>query len=217
MPERPRLGEGSLTLDPSKSVFINCPFDDDFAPLFNAIVFATVCCGFMPRSALESGSVGEPRLTRITQAIFSSRYSIHDLSRCTGAGDENLARFNMPLELGIAMARRFMEPGNEHEWLVLVPHGHAYLRFVSDLAAYDPARHDGSIASVVAAVMAWLATRREGVPPVTPRNVLAYLPVFEAAQRDLSAAWGGFPPWADTVQAAIEVARTLDDVTPLNP
>lgn len=59
---RPRFGEGELTLDPSKSVFINCPFDPEYAALFEAIVFATVCCGFVPRSALESGTIAEPRL-----------------------------------------------------------------------------------------------------------------------------------------------------------
>ena len=105
---RPRFGEGDLALLPAKSVFINCPFDREYAPLFDAIVFATVCCGFMPRSALESGDVAESRLDRITRAIFNSRYSIHDLSRCGGEGDENLARFNMPLELGMAMAKRFI-------------------------------------------------------------------------------------------------------------
>jgi hypothetical protein len=69
---------------------------------------------------------------------------IHDLSRCTGEGGENLARFNMPLELGMAMARRYMGTANDHEWLILAPKGHAYLRFVSDLAAFDPATHDGT-------------------------------------------------------------------------
>jgi hypothetical protein len=111
-----RWGEGELALDPSKSVFINCPFDAQYAALLEAIVFATVCCGFMLRSALESGTVAEWRLDRIRGPLFSSRYSIHDLSRCTGEGAENLARFNMPLELGMAMARRIMDPA-EHDWL----------------------------------------------------------------------------------------------------
>lgn len=153
--------------------------------------------------------MSEPRLARITRAIFNSRYSIHDLSRCTGEGNENFARFNMPLELGMAMARRFMDPASEHDWLVLVPKGHAYLRFVSDLAAYDPATHDGSIASIVVAVMAWLSTRKEAVPPVTPRDVLAILPSFETARRELNAAWGGYPPWPDIIIAATDIARAL--------
>ena len=55
--------------------------------------------------------------------MFGSQYSIHDLSRYRGQGDANLARFNMPLELGFAMARRFMDEAS-HDWLVLVPEGH---------------------------------------------------------------------------------------------
>jgi hypothetical protein len=198
----------SLALDPSKSVFINCPFDAEYSALFDAILFSTVCCGFMPRSALESGTVAEPRMSRITRALFSCRYSIHDLSRSMGAGSENLARFNMPLELGMAMARRFMDE-EEHDWLALVPKGHAYLRFLSDLAAYDPATHDGTTESIILPVMAWLSTRKDAIPPTTPREVLSKPPKFQADKQELEAAWGGYPPWSDVVLAAINVAKTL--------
>jgi hypothetical protein len=58
-------------------------------------------------------------MDRITQAISDSKYSIHDLSRCRGEGDKNLARFNMPLELGVAMAHKFGLNGNDcHDWLL---------------------------------------------------------------------------------------------------
>ena len=204
---RPHFRKGELALDPAKSVFINCPFDAEYAALFDAIVFATVCCGFTPRCALESGDVADPRLSRITGAIFSSRYSIHDLSRCKGEGDENFSRFNMPLELGIAMDCRFVNPLEEHDWLVLVPSGHAYLRFISDLAAYDPAKYDGSLEGVVRAVVAWLSTRKDAIRPVTPRDVLAALPQFIKEKSRLEAVWGGPPPWADVVRAAIGAAR----------
>jgi len=206
---RPRFGEGELALEPAKSVFINCPFDHEYSDLFDAIVFATLCCGFMPRSALESGTVSEPRLARITKAVFGSRYSIHDLSRCTGEGDENFARFNMPLELGMAMAKAFIDTADEHDWLVLVPKGHSYLRFISDLAAYDPATHDGSVNSAVVAVMAWLSTRKDAIPPVTPSGVLNALPQFKAEKSVLDIAWGGQPPWSDVVMAAIHVAKSV--------
>ena len=41
----------------------------------------------------------------------------------------------MPLELGIAMAYRFAgaELGVDHDWLLLVPRGHEYKRFVSNI------------------------------------------------------------------------------------
>lgn len=56
---RVHFGQGKLAIDPAKAVFINCPFDEEFRLNFDAIVFTTVCCGFMPRSALETGSVAE--------------------------------------------------------------------------------------------------------------------------------------------------------------
>jgi hypothetical protein len=80
---------------------------------------------------------------------------------------------------------------------------------VSDLAAYDPATHDGSIESVVVAVIAWLSTRKDASPPITPREVLLRLPLFRAKRRELDAAWRGYPPWSDIVLAAISVARTI--------
>ena len=39
---REHFGQGNLKTDPATSVFINCPLDEDFAPLFDALVFATV-------------------------------------------------------------------------------------------------------------------------------------------------------------------------------
>jgi hypothetical protein len=192
--------------DSSKSIFINCPFDDDYQPLFEALVFSTVSCGFDPRSALETGNVSEPRMDRIVKAIFSSRFSIHDLSRSKGEGNENYARMNMPVELGISMAYKLMHPG-KHDWLVLIPHGDEYVRYMSDLAAYDPLRHNGTADSVVTAVMSWLATRHGVELPVTPVFVKQRLPDVAARKRDIDADWGGFTPWADIVRVAVDAAR----------
>src|SRR5437762_9507278 len=90
-----------------KSVFINCPFDQQFQDLLLAIVFAVAAYGLVPRSARETDGSAEPRFLRILKTLSRSKYSIHDLSRPTGEGVDNLARFNMPLELGIACALRF--------------------------------------------------------------------------------------------------------------
>lgn len=90
------------------SVFINCPYDGDFAPLFHAMVLTVVARGFTPRSALETMGEADPRIIRIVRGLRQSKYSIHDLSRYQGAGVDNLARFNMPLELGIALGFRHL-------------------------------------------------------------------------------------------------------------
>jgi hypothetical protein len=72
-----------------------------------ANVFSVSAHGFVPRSARETEGNAEPRFARILATIVASKYFMHDLSCSTGEGDENLARFNMPLELGMAAAFRF--------------------------------------------------------------------------------------------------------------
>lgn len=122
-----------------------------------------------------------------------------------------LARFNMPLELGIAMARRFMKSrsNQRHDWLVLVPDGHDYLKFVSDLAGFDPVRYDGKRESVVSKIIFWLATRPEAAEIPTPQAVLNELPRFQKEKLRLQQEWGGDIPWADRVLAALEVSKTI--------
>ncbi len=179
------------------SVFINCPYDKQYAPIFDCILFATVCCGFTPRCAIESGQISEPRIVKIVRLLKSCKYSIHDLCRCRGQGNQNLARFNMPLELGIAMSERFDEskPQNWHDWLVLVPPGHAYGAYISDLAGYDPKKVPQKVERVVPAVMSWLVTREEAIPCPPPKDVLAALPEFTQARMELSDRWCGDAPW----------------------
>jgi len=85
-----------------QSVFINCPFDPAYEDLLHAIVITTVSLGFIPRCALETGNT-DYRFPHILDLLAKSKYSIHDLSRFTGEGRANLARMNMPLELGVAI------------------------------------------------------------------------------------------------------------------
>jgi hypothetical protein len=188
--------------DPAKSVFINCPFDASYRPLLHSIILAIAYCGFFPRSAVESGDVADSRMTRILGALFSSQYSIHDLSRCRGEGSDSLARFNMPLELGMAIAKRHQD--RKHDWAVLVPNDHTYTKFVSDLGGFDPLTHDGTIETVVRAVLSWLAIRPNALPGATPKELLDLLPKYEEKVFRLTKEWGeGSLPWRDLVRAAI--------------
>jgi hypothetical protein len=71
-----------------KSVFINCPFDESFAPVFHAILLAFAALDFEPRCAREFEGVAEPRIIHIAKGLTTSKHSIHDLSRYQGQGDE---------------------------------------------------------------------------------------------------------------------------------
>lgn len=82
-------------------VFINCPFDAEYRPNFNAIVFTVVRSGYRARCALEMDDATQNRLGKVIGIISECRYGIHDISRTETNGEPPLPRFNMPLELGL--------------------------------------------------------------------------------------------------------------------
>ena len=51
------------------NVFINCPFDAKYKPLFDAMVFAVHDCGFIPRCALEEEDASQVRIDKIYSII----------------------------------------------------------------------------------------------------------------------------------------------------
>ena len=189
-----------------KSVFINCPFDSDYQDLMLAIVFSVAAHGFVPRTARESEGDPEPRFSRILRMISQCKYSIHDLSRSTGEGGDNLARFNMPLELGMVAAFRFdreMSEQTPHRWLALVPEGYGYQRFISDLAGFDPARHDSSVQSVIREVSAWLRTLEDVLDPVpSALKIFENFQSFRSQLADLRTEALNKDTWADVLLAA---------------
>lgn len=186
-------------------VFVNCPFDDEYEPLRDALILSCVACGFLPTSANLKGGGGRLRIDRIIEQLKSAHYSIHDLSRSKGEGEYNHARFNMPLELGMAIYRsRLDEP--EHDWLALVPDGPTHLLYVSDLGGFDPERYDGSIEQLVLKVVQFLAVQDDAAPGVGPRLVWDALPMFTGEKKRAMEAWGGnSPPWVRVVDVAQRV------------
>ena len=164
-----------------KSVFINCPFDDDFQPLLHAIVLTVAAQGFTPRCARESEGQAYPRIDRIARGLMESKYSIHDLSRYQGQGADNLGRFNMPLELGIAIGMRYLKEGTLawHNWVALVPEKFVHQKFISDLAGFDPPDHDQQPPTVIRKVAAWLIMQPDFTPPApTAKTILEAYPSF---------------------------------------
>lgn len=164
-----------------KSVYINCPFDEDFEPLLHAIVLTVAAQGFIPRCARESEGQADPRIVRIARGLMQSKYSIHDLSRFQGAGAENLARFNMPLELGMALGIRYLKETTEtqHNWVALVPENFVHQKFISDLAGYDPLPHNEKAETVIPAVAAWLSIQPDfTLPTPSAKMILNAYPGF---------------------------------------
>ena len=146
-----------MVKDFSNSVFINCPFDDDFKELLHAIIYTVYKCGFVPRSAMEEDNALINRLSKIEFIIKQCRFGIHDLSR-TEINKSSLPRFNMPFELGIFFgAKKF---GDEQQKtkvaLVLEKQKYLYQQYISDLNGIDTKAHENSIEKIIKIVRNWL-------------------------------------------------------------
>ena len=68
--------------DFDRSAFVNCPFDEDYDHILQAVLFCLVRFGLKPRIATARSDASEPRINKIIDLIRSSRYWVHDLSRC---------------------------------------------------------------------------------------------------------------------------------------
>lgn len=144
------------------NVFINCPFDVEFEPLFHAIVFAVIQCGYTVRCALEANDTGATRIDRIYRLIEDCRFGVHDISRIEHDTVNNLPRFNMPFELGLFLgACRFgARSHRDKHCLVLEAERYRYQKYLSDIAGQDIRQHDNEPAKAVGAVRDWLAASR---------------------------------------------------------
>ncbi len=149
--------------DFSTSAFVNCPFDEDYEPILQAILFCLVRFGLSPRIATERIDSGEARLAKIEELIEASKYSIHDLSRCQSNAVGELYRLNMPFELGIDYGcRKYRgEPFKEKRILILEEQQFRYQAAISDLAGRDIQRHDGEYVTAIRAVRKWLVSSGE--------------------------------------------------------
>jgi hypothetical protein len=149
---------------PAPSVFINCPFDDAYRPLFEATVFTVAHCGFAPRCALETVDAAGTRIDRIMDLIGKCPLGIHDISRTESEPVSGLPRFNMPFELGLFLgARRF---GNRRQkgknCLILDTERYRYQKFLSDIAGQDIDAHGNDPAKAITKVRDFLRTHSGG-------------------------------------------------------
>ena len=147
----------------STDVFVNCPFDADYEPLFEALVFAIAAAGYTARCALEDNDAASIRFDKLKRLIKASPRTIHDLSR-TEVGADDMPRFNMPFELGLAMGLKYFggRTANKNSALIMVKKSYTLPVYLSDLAGADPRAHDGDPARVIGLVAHYLRTTPDG-------------------------------------------------------
>lgn len=152
----------------ASNVFLNCPFDDAYLELRNALIFAIFDCGFIPRCALEEDNSGIVRFDKIQNIIAESKFAIHDISRTELDNTTQLPRFNMPLELGVFIgAKKFGDrQQNLKNCLILDQDRYRYHSFISDIAGHDIQSHNNNPVTAISRIRNWLnnSTGRRTIP-----------------------------------------------------
>lgn len=168
-------------------VFLNCPLDAKFKPLFDAIVFTIHDLGFQARHALIDNS-NVVRVERIANEIATAKYSLHDMSRVQ-LGKNKLPRFNMPFEAGIAYAMHAMNPYQwEHHIGILDAVQYQHNASISDLAGLDTKVHDDDPVKAISCVRDFLrkksARKLPGAKHVTVRYLAFQSTLAVAAKKN---------------------------------
>lgn len=144
-----------------RNVFVNCPFDKQYKPMLDAILFAIHDCGFVARTALEEKGSATTRLDKIARIIRESQWSIHDISRVRTSGANPLPRFNMPFECGLAMGLQRFGTVQDRRRDVLILEAKEYRdkQTLSDLAGQDFEYHGDKPGRAIEKVRAFLANK----------------------------------------------------------
>lgn len=160
------------------SVFLNIPYDKSFERLYLAYIAGLSLLGLSPRATLEIPG-GERRLDRIFELIRSCRYSMHDLSRVQlDRTPPATPRFNMPLELSLAIAWAKLNRG-AHTWFVSETQPRRALKSISDLNGTDFNIHDGTVEGVMRE-LGNAFVRRGRSQPTVPQMMWTYSQTAEA-------------------------------------
>jgi hypothetical protein len=156
-------------LKTKEDVFLNIPYDPKFTKLYLAYITALSAMSFLPQATL--GIAGNRRLDRITGLIERCVYSIHDLSRVElDRTAPRTPRFNMPFELGLAVAWAKANP--QHKWFVFEAVRWRISKSLSDLDGTDPYIHGGTVSGVMREVCnAFISSAKQ---PTVPQMLKMY-------------------------------------------
>lgn len=149
------------------NVFVNCPFDSDYHHIFQSIIFAAQDCGFTVRCAREVNDSGDIRINKILSIIAECKFGIHDISMAELDKDTKLARFNMPLELGIFIGCKHFGSRTQKgkSYIILDKEPYRFQKFISDISGQDIDAHKGNPELAIRRVRDFLASKSNRMKP----------------------------------------------------
>jgi hypothetical protein len=152
----------------ARAVFLNVPYDNEYEPLFVALIAGILAVGRMPHCVLELPDHGTGRLARLLEIIETCRTSFHDLSR-----EGTPARHNMPFEFGLSYARRAYL--GSHDCFLLERRANRTIRTLSDARMFDVHSHRGNPTTAIACVLDALGRQSGNPNPAAVRQFRARL------------------------------------------
>ena len=162
------------------TAFINLAYVASNEELYLGLLAGLAGFGLTPVAAMhDPGS--DPQLSRIYRLIEASVISFHDLSYVSlDPPSPRTPRFNMPFELGLAVAVA-LSANRRHRWFLLDKVAYRAAKSLSDIGGTNVQIHDGRAPSVLKAVSNALA--RHSHRPTLQQLSAIYSDVAAAAQR----------------------------------
>lgn len=172
----------------SKSIFINCPFDNSYRRMLHPIIFTCLYCKLVPQLSELSDS-GTQRIRNIITIIKNSKYSIHDLSRMKSKKVNELSRFNMPFELGIDIGIRSnaTDKLKAKKCLIIDVERYRYQEALSDISGNDIAsyRKRNQIENVIKVIRDWFTRTIKPEQPSASKIYMEFTEFLSDLQESL--------------------------------
>ena len=134
------------------SIFINCPFDDDYLPLLRALLFVARFYNLEVKISSTDLDSKSNRLSRIIALMRESKYSVHDLSRMKSGKKGEYYRMNMPFELGLD----YGISGDDKIFLIFESEPYKLKIALSDINGWDVRAHLDSPETLIKEFRRWI-------------------------------------------------------------
>lgn len=138
------------------SIFINCPFDNEYKPMLRALLFVARFYGLEIKISLSNSDSKSNRLSRIIGLMKESKYSVHDLSRMMSKKKKEIFRMNMPFELGLDYGLC----GDEKIFLIFEDEAYKMKKALSDINAWDVRPHNNEPEQLIKEFRKWIVDNK---------------------------------------------------------
>ncbi|MEO6133161.1 MAG: hypothetical protein ABIQ02_15070 [Saprospiraceae bacterium] len=139
-----------------KYIFINCPFDKEYSKLFKVLIFSLLYLELYPIFS-KTVSGDKIRVIEIIKLIKKSKFAVHDLSRNQAKSKGEMARFNMPFELGLDIGSKKFggRKYSNRKILILDTEPHDYDKYIGDISGQDIECHKNNPETLISVVRDW--------------------------------------------------------------